>query len=142
MVTDRRTKYVDPGSSRCVEDSARQVMGVVAVNRPQIFCGLDRIPGGSGGETKARFEAHINAPYKLVTQMYDAPFYRFDHTRSRRAPRCLDRIVCYGCYSGECAWADAISTADRRRWSHNSGVRHVLKNASGGRASLEGLDGR
>ncbi|EAP84238.1 RSP_2647 family RNA methyltransferase [Sulfitobacter sp. EE-36] len=141
MVTDRRTKALAPGSLALLEDSARQVMGVVAVNpASKIFCRmLDQ--NAQAVVNQNWFEAHINRAVQLRDQMYDAPYYRLIHAEADGLPGVvIDRFGDTAVIQANAAWADVHIDALTAALVEQTGVRHVLKNASGRTRSLEGLD--
>ncbi len=141
MVTDRRTKGLPPGSLAILEDSARQVMGVVAVNPlSKIFCRmLDQ-----NAETvidQSWFATHISRALQLREQLYDAPFYRLIHAEADGLPGVvIDRFGDTAVIQPNAAWADVHLDALTDALMAQTGIKHVLKNAAGRTRALEGLD--
>ncbi len=141
MVIDRRTKGLAPGSLAILEDSARQVMGIVAVNPlSKIFCRmLDQ--NSESVIDQSWFAAHIARALQLREQLYDAPFYRLIHAEADGLPGVIiDRFGDTAVVQPNAAWADVHIDALVAALVAVTGIKNVLKNASGRTRTLEGLD--
>ncbi|MBW4962870.1 RSP_2647 family RNA methyltransferase [Sulfitobacter sp. CW3] len=141
MVIDRRTKGLAPGSLAILEDSARQVMGIVAVNPlSKIFCRmLDQ--NSEAVIDQSWFAAHIARALQLREQLYDAPFYRLIHAEADGLPGVIiDRFGDTAVVQPNAAWADVHIDALVAALVAVTGIKNVLKNASGRTRTLEGLD--
>ena len=141
MVTDRRTKALTPGSLALLEDSARQVMGIVAVNPlSKIFCRmLDQ--NSEAVIDQSWFAAHIGRALQLREQLYDAPFYRLIHAEADGLPGVIiDRFGDTAVVQPNAAWADVHIDALTAALVEQTGIKNVLKNAAGRTRTLEGLD--
>ncbi len=141
MVIDRRTKGLAPGSLAILEDAARQVMGVVAVNPlSKIFCRmLDQ--NAEAVIDVDWFAAHISRALQLREQLYDAPFYRLVHAEADGLPGVvIDRFGDTAVIQPNAAWADVHIDALVAALAAQTGIKNVLKNASGRTRTLEGLD--
>ena len=141
MVIDRRTKGLAPGSLAILEDAARQVMGVVAVNPlSKIFCRmLDQ--NAEAVVDVDWFAAHISRALQLREQLYDAPFYRLVHAEADGLPGVvIDRFGDTAVIQPNAAWADVHIDALVAALMAVTGIKNVLKNASGRTRTLEGLD--
>ncbi|WP_176249950.1 MULTISPECIES: RSP_2647 family RNA methyltransferase [unclassified Sulfitobacter] len=141
MVIDRRTKGLAPGSLAILEDAARQVMGVVAVNPlSKIFCRmLDQ--NAEAVIDVDWFAAHISRALQLREQLYDAPFYRLVHAEADGLPGVvIDRFGDTAVIQPNAAWADVHIDALVAALMAVTGIKNVLKNASGRTRTLEGLD--
>lgn len=141
MVTDRRTKALAPGSLAVLEDSARQVMGVVAVNPlSKIFCRmLDQ--NAEAVIDEDWFAHHIERAVHLRDQLFDAPFYRLIHAETDGLPGVvIDRFGDTAVIQPNAAWAETNLAALTAALGRVTGIKHVLKNGSGRTRSLEGLD--
>ncbi|MBQ0804092.1 MAG: class I SAM-dependent rRNA methyltransferase [Sulfitobacter sp.] len=141
MVIDRRTKGLAPGSLAILEDAARQVMGVVAVNPlSKIFCRmLDQ--NAEAVIDVDWFAAHISRVLQLREQLYDAPFYRLVHAEADGLPGVvIDRFGDTAVIQPNAAWADVHIDALVAALMAVTGIKNVLKNASGRTRTLEGLD--
>lgn len=141
MVVDRRTKGLVPGSLAILEDSARQVMGIVAVNPlSKIFCRmLDQ--NSEAVIDQSWFAAHIGRALQLREQLYDAPFYRLIHAEADGLPGVIiDRFGDTAVVQPNAAWADVHIDALTAALVEQTGIKNVLKNAAGRTRTLEGLD--
>ncbi|WP_341235058.1 class I SAM-dependent rRNA methyltransferase [uncultured Sulfitobacter sp.] len=141
MVVDRRTKGLAPGSLAILEDSARQVMGIVAVNPlSKIFCRmLDQ--NSEAVIDQSWFAAHIGRALQLREQLYDAPFYRLIHAEADGLPGVIiDRFGDTAVVQPNAAWADVHIDALTAALVEQTGIKNVLKNAAGRTRTLEGLD--
>ncbi|MFT7136591.1 RSP_2647 family RNA methyltransferase [Sulfitobacter sp.] len=141
MVIDRRTKGLAPGSLAILEDSARQVMGIVAVNPlSKIFCRmLDQ--NSEAVIDQSWFATHITRALQLREQLYDAPFYRLIHAEADGLPGVIiDRFGDTAVVQPNAAWADVHIDALVAALVAVTGIKNVLKNASGRTRTLEGLD--
>ena len=141
MVTDRRTKAMTPGTLAVLEDSARQVMGIVAVNPlSKIFCRM--LDQNADAEVNQNwFEGHINRAFQLRDQLYDAPYYRLIHAEADGLPGVvIDRFGDTAVIQANAAWADVHLDALTAALIEQTGVKNVLKNAAGRTRALEGLD--
>jgi 23S rRNA (cytosine1962-C5)-methyltransferase len=141
MVVDRRTKGLAPGSLAILEDSVRQVMGIVAVNPlSKIFCRmLDQ--NSEAVIDQSWFAAHIGRALQLREQLYDAPFYRLIHAEADGLPGVIiDRFGDTAVVQPNAAWADVHIDALTAALVEQTGIKNVLKNAAGRTRTLEGLD--
>lgn len=141
MVVDRRTKALAPGTLAVLEDSARQVMGIVAVNPlSKIFCRmLDQ--NAEAEVNQSWFEGHINRAFQLRDQLYDAPYYRLIHAEADGLPGVvIDRFGDTAVIQANAAWADVHLDTLTAALIEQTGVKNVLKNAAGRTRALEGLD--
>lgn len=140
LVTDRRTKALEPGALAVLEDSARAPMGVVAVNpNSRIICRmLDRDPG-------ARIDRdwvadRIARALALRDRLFDAPFYRLVHAEGDGLPGLvIDRFGDTAVVQPNAAWAEARLGDLTAALIEVTGVSCVLKNAAGRTRALEGL---
>ena len=141
LVTDRRTKSRPPGTLAILEDDARHPMGVVALNpASKIICRmLDRDP-----QTKIDvdwFAKHLSKALKGRTRLFDAPYYRLVHAEADGLPGVvIDRYGDTAVVQPNAAWAEALLAPLVEALVAVTGVKTVLKNASGRTRGLEGLD--
>ncbi len=141
LVTDRRTKGLVPGALAVLEDDARTPMGVVAVNGQSKIMArmLDMDPAATVDQ--AWFEARLTRALALRTQLFDAPYYRLIHAEADGLPGVIiDRFGDTCVIQPNAAWAEALIAPLCAALVAVTGVRHVLKNASGRTRTLEGLD--
>ncbi|WP_372613414.1 RSP_2647 family RNA methyltransferase [Aquicoccus sp.] len=141
VVTDRRTRAIAPGSLALLEDAARDVLGVVAVNPgSKIFCRmLDRDPAAQVDQ--AWFAARIARALALRTRLHAKPYYRLIHAEADGLPGVvIDRFGDMAVVQPNAAWAEAQLEPMVDALVAVTGVSTVIKNASGRARALEGLD--
>ncbi|MDF1717885.1 MAG: class I SAM-dependent rRNA methyltransferase [Antarcticimicrobium sp.] len=140
LVTDRRTRALEPGALAVLEDSARAPMGVVAVNpASRIICRmLDRDPDVR--VDRDWFAARIGRALSLRDRLYDAPFYRLVHAEGDGLPGLvIDRFGEVAVVQPNAAWAEVRLDDLTAALVEVTGVSSVLKNAAGRTRALEGL---
>ncbi|WP_298836148.1 RSP_2647 family RNA methyltransferase [uncultured Roseobacter sp.] len=141
LVTDRRTKKLQPGVIARLEDDTRRPMGVVAVNPvSRIICRmLDRDPEAQINE--AWFTSRFEKAQALRNRFSDAPFYRLIHAEADGLPGVIvDRFGDTCVLQPNAAWAEAALEPLVAALQAVTGCTTVIKNASGRTRSLEGLD--
>ncbi|MEM8730933.1 MAG: class I SAM-dependent rRNA methyltransferase [Pseudomonadota bacterium] len=141
LVTDRRTKALAPGSLAVLEDAGRAPLGLVAVNpRSKIIARmLDRDPGAE--LDAAWFSGRIARAMALRERCFSTPYYRVIHAEADGLPGVIvDRFGDTCVLQPNAAWAEAHLPGLVDALLAQSGVAHVLKNASGRARGLEGLD--
>lgn len=141
MVTDRRTKALKPGAIAVLQDAERQDLALVAVNPgSKIFC---RVLSRDVAEQIDRdwFAAKFRRALSLREKVYDTPYYRLIHAEGDGMPGVvIDRFGDVAVVQPNAAWADARLDDLSAALAEVTGVRTVLKNASGRARALEGLD--
>ncbi|MEO9649209.1 MAG: class I SAM-dependent rRNA methyltransferase [Roseobacter sp.] len=141
MVADRRTKSRAPGSLAILQDDARRPLGVVALNPlSKIFCRvLDQ-----DAETHIDqnwFEARLSKALAARERAFSEPFYRLVHAEADGLPGVvIDRFDDLCVIQPNAAWAEQLLPTLTQALVAVTGVKHVLKNASGRTRVLEGLD--
>ena len=141
LVTDRRTKKLNPGSLARLEDEARKPLGLVAVNPlSKIICRmLD--PDPDMRIDQAWFERRLAKALSLRTRLYREPFYRLVHAEADGLPGVvIDRFGDICVIQPNAAWAEVHLTSLTAALIAVTGATTVLKNASGRTRGLEGLD--
>ncbi len=141
LVTDRRTRKLEPGSLALLEDSNRVAMGIVAVNpNSKIICRmLDRDP--EAVIDQAWFEAVLSRALKHRARLYDAPFYRLVHAEADGLPGVvIDRFGDLAVVQPNAAWADKLISPLVAALAKVTGVTCVVMNGTGRARSLEGLE--
>lgn len=141
LVTDRRTRAIAPGAVAVLEDSAREPMGLVAVNPDSKIMArmLDR-------DTSAKidgdwFRARLQTALDMRARLYPTPFYRLIHAEADGMPGVvIDRFGDAAVIQPNAAWAEMRLDLLVAALREVTGVTTVLKNASGRARSLEGLD--
>lgn len=141
LVTDRRTRKLDPGALAILEDTDRQPMGLVSVNPNSKIIArmLDRDPAAVIDQNW--FEGHIARALHLRTRLFDAPFYRLVHAEADGLPGVvIDRFGDTCVVQPNAAWAESLLDPLCAALVAVTGVSNVLKNAAGRTRTLEGLD--
>ncbi|WP_425050031.1 RSP_2647 family RNA methyltransferase [Psychromarinibacter sp. S121] len=140
LVTDRRTKAIEPGTLALLEDSARTPMGVVAVN-PQsriIARMLDRDP--EAVIDRDWLATRLRAALAHREALYDAPFYRLVHAEADGLPGVvIDRFGDAAVIQPNAAWAEVLLDDLAAALVEVTGVSTIVKNGSGRARGLEGL---
>ncbi|CUH66631.1 Ribosomal RNA large subunit methyltransferase I [Thalassovita gelatinovora] len=141
LVTDRRTRQLDPGTIAVLEDTDRQPLGLVAFNaNSRIICRmLDRDPAATIDHDW--FATRLTKALSLRERLFDAPFYRLIHAEADGLPGVvIDRFGTHAVVQPNAAWADATFDMLSDALMAVTGVTTVIKNASGRARQLEGLD--
>lgn len=143
VITDRRTKNIDPGAVARLEDHDRRPLGMVAVNPgSKIFCRmLDRDPDAVIDQDW--FAARITRAMAHRTRLYDAPYYRLVHAEADGLPGVvIDRFGDVAVVQPNAAYADRMADALCAAVADVTGCATVVMNGTGRARSLEGLDDR
>ncbi|MDE0589758.1 class I SAM-dependent rRNA methyltransferase [Halocynthiibacter sp. C4] len=141
LVTDRRTKALEPGSIAILEDSDRKAMGVVTVNTGSKIIArmLDRNPTATIDQNW--FETRFERALAHRTALFDEPFYRLVHAEADGLPGVIvDRFGDVAVIQPNAAYADGMFDVLAAALEQVSGVSTIVKNGSGRARSLEGLD--
>lgn len=141
LVTDRRTRALQPGTIAILEDDKRSALGLVAVNpASKIICRmLDRNPDAVIG--KDWFTERFAKALALRERLFSAPFYRLVHAEADGLPGLIiDRFDATCVVQPNAAWAEAHLAELTDALIEVTGVQNVLKSASGRARGLEGLD--
>jgi 23S rRNA (cytosine1962-C5)-methyltransferase len=141
MVTDRRTKALAPGALAVLQDELRQPLGLVSVNPNSKIIArvLDTDPDAQLDH--AWFVSKIIRALKLREQMFDAPFYRLVHAEADGLPGVvIDRFGDTCVIQPNAAWADVHLPMLAAAVVEVTGIKNILKYASGRTRALEGLD--
>ncbi len=141
LVTDRRTKNLVPGTIALLEDADRAPLALVAVNPASRIMArvldLDTDAAIGPGWLHTRLEA----AQALRARLYDAPFYRLVHAEADGLPgMVIDRFGDVAVIQPNAAWAELLLPEIVAQVQAVTGVKTVLKNASGRARGLEGLD--
>ncbi len=141
IVTDRRTKALEPGSFAHLQDANRDYLATVTVNPiSKIFARV------MGRDPEAVIdadwiEARVAAALAHRDRLFDAPFYRLIHAEADGFPGVIvDRFGDTLVVQPNAAWADAMIADLAAVLARVTGCQTVLKSASGRTRSLEGLD--
>ncbi|MEM8555168.1 MAG: class I SAM-dependent rRNA methyltransferase [Pseudomonadota bacterium] len=141
LVTDRRTKKLEPGTLAVLEDAEREPLGLVAVNPGSKIIArmLDRDPTVT--IDRAWFARRLRAALALRQATFDTPFYRLIHAEADAMPGVvIDRFGDACVVQPNAAWADARLGDLVAALTALTGAKTVIKNGSGRARSMEGLD--
>lgn len=141
LVFDRRTKKISDGTIVTLEDNERNPLGTAAFNATsKITCRmLDTDPNAviSYDWIAAQFRKALG----LREMLFEDPFYRLIHAEADGFPGVIvDRFGDVAVIQPNAAWADALVDQMVQALVDVTGVKTVIKNASGRARSLEGLD--
>ena len=140
IVTDRRTRALDPGTIAVLEDADRQVLGLVAVNpASRIFARmLDRDSSAEIGHDWFRRRLVLALAHRQ--RLFDAPFYRLVHAEADGLPGVvIDRFGDTAVVQPNAAWAAARLDDLVTALVAVTGVGNVVMNGTGRARALEGL---
>lgn len=141
LVTDRRTQALTPGAIALLEDDERRPMGIVTVNPNSRIIArmLDRSP--EAVIDRDWIAARIARALTLRQRLFDRPFYRLIHAEADGLPGVIiDRFGDAAVIQPNAAWAETMIEDLAAALSAVTGVRTIVKNATGRSRSLEGLD--
>ncbi len=141
VVTDRRTKSIEPGCIALLQDSDRKDLALVGVNpKSRIFARvLER-------DLDAKIDqdwlaARVLRALSLRERLFDRPFYRLIHAEADGLPGVvIDRFDDTCVIQPNAAWAEALLSDLAAAVQEVTGAVNILKNASGRARVLEGLD--
>lgn len=141
VVTDRRTKSIEPGCVATLEDHERRPLATVAVNpTSKIFARvLDRNP-----EAEINSDwivARVNQAFEGRRGIYENPFFRLIHAEADGFPGVVaDLFGDTAAVQPNSAWAELNLPYLADAIVNATGAKTVFKNASGRARTLEGLD--
>ena len=141
LVTDRRTRALDPGSIAILEDANRQPLGLVAVNPGSKIVArmLDRDP--SAKIDAAWVKARLGQALAHRSRLFPDPFYRLVHAEADGLPGVIiDRFGDAAVLQPNAAWAERHLDLLVAAVQDVTGVSTIVKSASGRARALEGLD--
>jgi 23S rRNA (cytosine1962-C5)-methyltransferase len=141
LVTDRRTKALEPGSFAVLEDTNRAPMALVTVNTNSKIIArvMDTAPDAViDGEWMA---VRIQRALDLREKLYAEPYYRLVHAEADGLPGVvIDRFGDTAVIQPNAAWADVHFAELAGAVQSVTGVTTIIKNAMGRSRKLEGLD--
>jgi 23S rRNA (cytosine1962-C5)-methyltransferase len=141
LVTDRRTKGLEPGGFAVLEDAERTPMGVITVNTASRIIGrmMDRNPEAVIDTDWLAARLRIALAHR--ERLYDQPFYRLVHAEADGLPGVvIDRFGAAAVIQPNAAWSETMIEALTEALMAVTGVTCVIKNAAGRARVLEGLD--
>lgn len=141
LVTDRRTKALEPGTLAILEDAGRTPLGLAAINpASKIIARLIDSDPQAVVDT-AWFAQRFARALSLRQRLFDAPYYRLIHAEADGLPGVIvDRFGDVAVVQPNAAWAEAHLTQMAQALAEVTGVTTILKNAGGRTRTLEGLD--
>ncbi len=141
LVLDRRARAMAPGTIAVLEDGERQPLALVAVNPQSKITARVLERDLSARIDQAWFEQRIQKALDLRARLYPQPYYRLIHAEADGLPGVvIDRFGDTCVVQPNAAWADVLLTPLVQALVAVTGVRTVLKNATGRARALEGLD--
>ncbi|MCA0920985.1 RSP_2647 family RNA methyltransferase [Pseudooceanicola nanhaiensis] len=143
VVTDRRTKALEPGALALLEDGDRRPLALVAVNPASKI--LARVLDGAevAGLGRDWFRARLTRALEMRARLYEAPFYRLVHAEADGLPGVIiDRFGDTAVVQPNAAWSEVHLEDLCAALIEVTGVANVIKSASGRARLLEGLDDR
>ncbi len=141
IVADRRTRKIPAGALAVLEDDKRKPVALVAVNpESKIMCRvLDRDP--TAKLNADWFETRLRRALEMRQRLFPEPYYRLVHAEADGFPGVIvDRFGDTCVVQPNAAWAELHLAQLTDALVSVTGVRTVLKNASGRTRGLEGLD--
>lgn len=141
IVTDRRTKALDPGALAILQDAGRENIALATINKNSKIMVrlLDR--DIAAVIDQSWFETKIARALDLRTRLFTDPFYRLVHAEADGLPGVvIDRFGDVAVVQPNAAWADVRLDALVDALTKVTGIKTVVKNASGRSRALEGLD--
>ena len=140
LVTDRRTKALNPGALAVLEDADRRPLGLVAVTPASRIIArvLDADPEARVDE--AWVSTRLERALALRTRLFGAPFYRLVHAEADGLPGLvIDRFDQAAVIQPNAAWTEAHLDQIVSALRSTTGVDTIVKNGAGRTRSLEGL---
>jgi 23S rRNA (cytosine1962-C5)-methyltransferase len=141
LVLDRRARAMAPGTIALLEDGERQPLALVAVNPQSKITARVLERDLSARIDQAWFAQRIQKALDLRARLYTQPYYRLIHAEADGLPGVvIDRFGDTCVVQPNAAWADVLLAPLVQALVAVTGVRTVLKNATGRARALEGLD--
>lgn len=141
LVLDRRARAMVPGTIAVLEDGERQPLALVAVNPQSKITARVLERDLSARIDQAWFAQRIQKALDLRARLYPQPYYRLIHAEADGLPGVvIDRFGDTCVVQPNAAWADVLLAPLVQALVAVTGVRTVLKNATGRARALEGLD--
>lgn len=141
LVTDRRTKALEPGSIARLEDNDRQFLATVTVNpNSRIFARVLSRDEATVIDTEW-FAARLRTALSHRETLFDHPFYRLVHAEADAlAGIVIDRFGDTCVIQPNAAWAELGYKMLAQAVSEVTGAVTIVKNGTGRARTLEGLD--
>lgn len=141
IVTDRRTRALEPGALAVLEDAERRAIATVAVNTNSRIA-LRVLDADPEAEIDAAWlEARVGRALAHRAAIFDAPYYRLIHAEADGFPGVIvDRFGDVLAIQPNAAWAEVRLEMLVEALCAATGCETVYKNAGGRARALEGLD--
>ena len=141
LVMDRRSRKIAPGSLALLESAERQPLALVTVNPASKITARVLARDPDAAIDYNWISVRLQTALTLRERLYDTPFYRLVHAEADGFPGVvIDRFGDVAVIQPNAAWAEQRIEVIRAALVAVTGVRTVIKNASGRARSLEGLD--
>ena len=141
LVTDRRTKALEPGSIATLEDNERRPLATVTVNPNSKIIARVLDPDPEAEIDRGWLRTRVARALSLRETLFDAPFYRLIHAEADGFPGTIaDRFGDTVVIQPNAAWIDLRLDDFADIVADLTGATNILKNAQGRARSLEGLD--
>jgi len=141
LVLDRRARAMAPGTIALLEDGERQPLALVAVNPQSKITARVLERDLNAVIDEAWFAKRIQKALDLRARLYAQPYYRLIHAEADGLPGVvIDRFGDICVVQPNAAWANVLLAPLVQALVAVTGVRTVLKNATGRARALEGLD--
>ena len=140
LVTDRRTRALEPGALAVLEDADRRPLALVTVNPNSRIIArvLDHDPATD--LSPAWLQSRLAHALALRTRLFDAPYYRLVHAEADGLPGVvIDRFGDLAVIQPNAAWAATHLDALVDALIATTGVSRVVSNGTGRARTLEGL---
>jgi len=141
LVTDRRTKFLAPGTVVTLEDADRQPLATATINPNSKLIArvLDLDPTAQIGPDW--LHRKVARALSLREALYDAPYYRLIHAETDGLPgTVVDRFGDALVIQPNAAWIETLLPDFVAVLEDVTGAHILVKNAQGRARSLEGLD--
>src|SRR6056300_1723243 len=139
LVLDRRARAMAPGTIALLEDGERQPLALVAVNPQSKITARVLERDLNAVIDEAWFAKRIQKALDLRARLYAQPYYRLIHAEADGLPGVvIDRFGDICVVQPNAAWADVLLAPVVQALVAVTGVRTVLKNATGRARALEG----
>ncbi|MEO0567508.1 MAG: class I SAM-dependent rRNA methyltransferase [Pseudomonadota bacterium] len=141
LVTDRRTKALQPGAIAVLQDAERTPLSLVTVNPASRIIARVLDLNTRAVIDQAWVNTRIEKAQTMRDRLFTAPFYRLIHAEADSMPGVIiDRFGDVAVVQPNAAWAEMHLDLITKALLHVAGVKTVMKNASGRARVLEGLD--
>ena len=141
LVTDRRTKGLQPGSLAILQDHSQNILGLFAVNpNSKIFA--RKLSDNVGTLINADwFAQKITKALALREQLYSQPYYRLVHAEADHLPGLIiDRFKDLLVIQPNAAWVDQLMDELVEALKNVLAPTSIVINGAGRARVLEGLD--